>query len=198
MVIFSFSHTRGVKIDNLAEKKRVVSTVHTVSLSVKRVQIISCDANPFAPGSSHGDSSYYGYCMLSVSVSSVCNSPGESVCLYCIYAQYVCVFDGKPQGLCRQVGSDGLIPTLADTVDIKTSKADLRSGSATSGQSLELQTERRSDVSIWGRGSVTEGVGVADMMSLGGGALVLLVYGGFILQQSQAQVTAPAPCKTQT
>lgn len=30
------------------------------------------------------------------------------------------------------------------------------------------------------------------------GALVLLVYGGFVLQQSQAQVTAPAPCKTRT
>lgn len=32
------------------------------------------------------------------------------------------------------------------------------------------------------------------MMSLGGGALVLLVYGGFVLQQKKAQVAAPAPC----
>ncbi len=91
MVIFSFSHIQGVKIDNLAEKKLCcLDSPHCV-FECERVQIISCDANPFAPGSSHGDSSYYGYCMLSVSVSSVCNSPGESVCLYCIYAQYVCV-----------------------------------------------------------------------------------------------------------
>lgn len=74
------------------------------------------------------------------------------MCLYCIYAQYVGV--GKPRGLCRQVGSDRLIPMLTDpptdAVDIKTSKADLQSGPATSGQSLELRTERRSDVFIRG------------------------------------------------
>lgn len=118
------------------------------------MQIISCDANPFAPGSSHGDSRYYGYCMFSVSVSSVCNSPGESVCFYTVYTHNVYVFDGRPRGLCRQVGSDSLIPVLTDPptdlVDIKTSKADLRSGSATSGQNLELRTERRSDVSTGG------------------------------------------------
>lgn len=60
---------------------------------------------------------------------------------------------------------------------------------------MELRTERRSDVFHRGWGPGTEGAGVGDMMSLRGGALVLLVYGGFILQQSQAQVTAPAPCE---
>lgn len=78
-------------------------------------------------------------------------------------------------------------------MDIKTSKADLRSGSATSGQSLELRTERRSDVSIGGGVPLLRGQGLANAVSLWGGALVLLVYGGLILQQSQAQVTAPAP-----
>ncbi len=98
-------------------------------------------------------------------------------------------------------GSDSLIPVLTDpptdAVDIKTSKADLRSGSATSGQSLELRTDRRSDVSTGGGwGPVAEGVGFVAVVSLRGGALVLLVYGGFVLQQGQAQVTAPAPCET--
>lgn len=115
----------------------------------------------------------------------------------CVSILYMYVFDGEPRGLCRQVGSDSLIPMLTDpptdAVDIKTSKADLRSGSATSGQSPELWTGRRSDVFHQGWGPVTAGAGLAAMVSLRGGALVLLVYGGFILQQSQAQVTAPAP-----
>lgn len=99
VVIFFVSHTQGVKIDYLAEKKKncVVSTVRAV-FECERVQIISCNANPFAPGSSQGDSSYYGYCMLSVSVSSVCNSPGESVCVDTVYTHDVYVFDGKPVG----------------------------------------------------------------------------------------------------
>lgn len=70
----------------------------------------------------------------------------------------------------------------------------MQSDSATSGQRLELRTDRRSDVSIGGGGPVREGAGL--MMSLWSGVLVLLVYGGFILQQSQTQVTAPAPCET--
>lgn len=114
------------------------------------VQIISCEANPFAPGSSHGDSGYCGCCMLSVFVSSVCVTVQKRVCVYTVYTHNMYVFDGKPRGFCRQVGSDRLIPMLTDTVDIKTSKADLQSGSATSGQSLVLWTERRSDVSIGG------------------------------------------------
>lgn len=50
--------------------------------------------------------------------------------------------------------------------------------------------------SIGGWGPGAEGVRQADGMSLRGRALVLLVYGGFVLQQSQAKVAAPAPWKT--
>lgn len=54
------------------------------------------------------------------------------------------IYCGRPLALCRQVGSDGLIPLLTDlrsvlalsppvvAVDTKTSKADLQSGSTTS------------------------------------------------------------------
>lgn len=90
----------------------------------------------------------------SLSLYLACVTVQERVCVYTVYTHNMYVFDGKPWGRCRQVGSDSLIPMLTDpptdTVDIKTSKADLRSGSATSGQSLELRTERRSDVSIRG------------------------------------------------
>lgn len=71
----------------------------------------------------------------------------------------------------------------------------MRCESATSGRSLQLQTDRRSDVSSGGGGDPTA-AGAGLMMSLWSGVLVLLVYGGFILEQSQAQVTAPAPCET--
>lgn len=68
----------------------------------------------------------------SLSLYLVCVTVQERVCVYTVY-----VFDSKPQGLGRrQAGSDSLIPMLTDppidAVDIKTSKADLRSGSATS------------------------------------------------------------------
>lgn len=66
------------------------------------MQVVSCGANPFSPRSSHGDSSYYGYCMR---------------CVSGIWSRRKCVsmlFDGSPRGLCRQVGSDGLIPVVAD------------------------------------------------------------------------------------
>lgn len=99
----------------------------------------------------------------SLSLDLVCVTVRERVCVYTVYTHNMYVFDGKPQGLCRQVGSDSLIPVLTDpptdAVDIKTSKADLRSGSATSGQSLELRTDRRSDVSIGGVGSRCGGGG---------------------------------------
>lgn len=74
------------------------------------------------------------------SLSLVCVTVQGRVCLFCMYAT---VF-GRPLALCRQVGSEGSIPMLTDltpvlllspptdTVDIKTSKADLWSGSATS------------------------------------------------------------------
>lgn len=134
----------------------------------------------------------------SLSLYLVCVTVQERVCVSILFIRTMCMcLTASLWGLCRQVGSDSLIPVLTDpptdAVDIKSSKADLRSGSATSGQSLELRTERRSDVSIWGRGPFAEGVGLAAMMSLRGRALVLLVYGGLILQQSQAQVAAPAP-----
>lgn len=81
---------QGEKIDNLAEKKLCcLDSPHCV-FECERVEKISFDANPFAPGSSHGDSSYNGYCMLSVSVSSVCNSPGECVCV-CLYCICMCL-----------------------------------------------------------------------------------------------------------
>lgn len=76
-----------------------------------------------------------------------------------------------------------------DTVDMKASEAGLRSGSATSGQSLQLHTERSDVIQTGG------GVRCTGAMSLWGGALVLLVYGGFVLQQSQTQVAAPAPLR---
>lgn len=73
--------------------------------------IISCDANPFYPVSSHGDISYYGYCMLLVLY--VCNSPQESVSILYLYT-ISHTFDSKPQGLGRQTGSEGLIPVSTD------------------------------------------------------------------------------------
>lgn len=100
VVIFFVLPHSGSKNRLFGRKKKkncVVSTVRAV-FECERVQIISCNANPFAPGSSQGDSSYYGYCMLSVSVSSVCNSPGESVCVDTVYTHDVYVFDGKPVG----------------------------------------------------------------------------------------------------
>lgn len=129
--MFSFSYITGVKIDNLAKKKKencCLDSPHCV-FECERVQIISCDANPFALGSSHGDSSYYGYCMISVSATVQ-----EYVCeLYLRSGMYV--LNGRPLALCRQFGSDGLIPVLTDlrsvlvlsppidTVDSKTSKS---------------------------------------------------------------------------
>lgn len=101
-------------------------------------------------------------------------------------------YDGKSQRLCRQIGSDPLPPTILRYVG-----ADLPSDSATCGRSLELQTDRRSNVFHcwwWAGGAVKEAE--AGLVSLGSRVLVLLVYGGFVLQQSQAQVTAPAPCET--
>lgn len=95
MVIFSFSHIQGVKIDNLAEKK-LLSTVHNMS-ECERVHIISCDANLSSPGSSHGDRS---------------QRVQERECVYTVYTINKYVFDGKPQELCRQVGSNSLIPPL--------------------------------------------------------------------------------------
>ena len=188
MVKFSFSHTRGAKIDNLAEKKLCcLDSPHCV-FECERLQIISCDANPFLLLGAPMETAVAMVTACSLSLYLVCVTVQERVCVYTVYTHNMYVFDGRPQG-----GSDSLIPHT-DAVHIKTSKADLRSGSATSGQSVALRTERRSDVFHRGWGPGTEGAGVGDMMSLRGGALVLLVYGGFILQQSQAQVTAPAPC----
>lgn len=129
------------------------------------------------------------------------------MCLHCIYAQYLLVGQQASWGLCRQVGSDGLIPTLTDlrsvlvlSRPVDTSGAGLQSGSATSGQSLKLCPERGGLTFLLGGGvPLQKGAGLVHLMSLRGGALVLLVYGGFILQQNQAQVATPAPCKnTQT
>lgn len=133
----------------------------------------------------------------SLSLYLVCVTVQERVCVYTVYIRTICMCLSASRGA-LQAGrySDGLIPVLTDPPtdagDIKTSKA----GSATSGQSLELRTERRSDVCHQGRGPVTEGAGLAAVMSLWGRALVLLVYGGLVLQQSQAQMAAPAPCNT--
>lgn len=97
-----------------------------------------------------------------MSLYLVCVTVQERECVYTVYTHNMYVFDGEPRGLCRQVGSDSLIPVLTDpptdSVDIKTSKADLRSGSATSGQqNPEFRTERRSDVSIGGGVSLLRG-----------------------------------------
>lgn len=85
-----FSNISGVKIYHLAEKKSsCLDSPHCVFVC-ERVQIDSCDANPFAPGSSHGDSSYYGYCMISVSATVQ-----ECVCeLYLRNNTYV--LNGRP------------------------------------------------------------------------------------------------------
>ena len=50
--------------------------------------------------------------------------------------------------------------------------------------------------SFGGGDPVTEGA--RPTQSLGSRVLVLLVYGGFVLEQSQAQVAAPAPWETHT
>lgn len=91
----------------------------------------------------------------SLSLYLACVTVQERVCVYTVYTHNMYVFDGKPWGLFAGrlvviVWSPCWLIPPTDTVDIKTSKADLRSGSATSGQSLELRTERRSDVSIRG------------------------------------------------
>lgn len=86
---FYFSHVQRVKIDHLAEETLCfLDSPHHV-FDCERVQIISCDANP---GSSHGDSSFYGYCTLSV--STVCATVQERECLYMCTIMYV--FDGEP------------------------------------------------------------------------------------------------------
>lgn len=92
-------------------------------------------------------------------------------------------FDGKLQGVSRQVGSDWFDPPL---VMSKTVEADLQFDSATSGQGRERRADGRPDVSVvcsgggGGRGPVTVGAGVT--VSLRTRVLVLLIYGSFVLQ----------------
>lgn len=54
-------------------------------------------------------------------------------------------FDGKLQGVSRQVGSDWFDPPLLIS---KTVEADLQSDSATSGQDQERRADGRPDVSV--------------------------------------------------
>lgn len=70
--------------------------------------------------------------------------------LYILKNMYV--FDGKLQGFGGRLVVITFISTLTDTVDIKTSKDDLQSGSATSAQSPVVWTGRRSDASMGGGG----------------------------------------------
>lgn len=88
-------------------------------------------------------------------------------------------FDGKLQGVSRQVGSDWFDPPLLIS---KTVEADLQSDSATSGQGQERRADGRPDVSVAcsGGGPVTVGAGVT--VSLRTRVLVLLIYGSFVLQ----------------
>lgn len=157
-----------MKIENLAEKK---PSLTTVSLSVRGCTSLAAMLIFLLPG---------------VSMETV-EFRESAVCMIIVD------YDGKSQRLCRQIGSDPLPPAI-----LRYLGADLPSDSATCGRSLELQTDRRSNVFsllvVVGGGAVKEAQ--AGLVSLGSRVLVLLVYGGFVLQQSQAQVTAPAPCET--
>lgn len=76
----------GHKNRSFGRRRTVVGWHCTLCLWVWGVQVISCGANPFSPRSSHGDSSYYGYCMRSVS-GIWCVTVQEKVCVHAVWLQ---------------------------------------------------------------------------------------------------------------
>lgn len=76
----------GNKNRSFSRRRTVVGRHCTLCLWVWGVQVVSCGANPFSPRSSHGDSSYYGYCMRCVS-GIWCVTVQEKVCVHAVWRQ---------------------------------------------------------------------------------------------------------------
>lgn len=187
--LFFSLNIQGTKIDHLAEKKNLfLCTVHTLSVCRSLVR----DANLFAPQSYHGDSSYYGNSMFSVSRVCVCLRPS---CRDFVGKMVVTLWSPSwliwgllwfwvPPPVYHCLCKDFWIFWSAICVNC----------SFTQLRVLKLRPRWILLIlRVWG--PVTESIWPAVVMSLWGGALVLLVYGGLFFKQSKTQMAAPAPCE---